>query len=104
MAVLSKEDFFSHLQERVGTDSSDDAIRFTEDMMDTYNDLEQRASGDGENWKQKYEDLDKSWKKKYQARFFTSESYTMPHQGNNGPDNPDDTNRPEDVRINDLFN
>ena len=75
MAVLSKEDFMSRLQERIGEDTSDDAMSFIEDMTDTFNDMETRSSGNSdEEWKQKYEDLDKSWREKYKARFFSSET------------------------------
>ena len=75
MAVLSKEEYMSRLQERIGEDTSDEAMAFIEDMTDTFNDMETRSSGhnDGE-WKQKYEDLDKSWRKKYKDRFFNSET------------------------------
>ena len=75
MAVLSKEDFMSRLQERIGEDTSDEAMSFIEDMTDTFNDMETRSSGNSdEEWKQKYEDLDKSWREKYKARFFNSET------------------------------
>lgn len=69
MSVLNKEDFFSKIKARIGDDSSDDALSFIEDMTDTFNDLESRTN-DSENWKQKYDDLDKTWREKYRARFF----------------------------------
>ena len=69
MSVLNKEDFFSKIKARIGDDSSDDALSFIEDMTDTFNDLESRTN-DSENWKQKYDDLDKTWRDKYRARFF----------------------------------
>lgn len=75
MAVLSKEEFMSRLQERIGEDTSDEAVAFIEDMTDTFNDMETRSSGNNDSeWKQKYEDLDKSWRKKYKDRFFNSET------------------------------
>lgn len=69
MSVLNKEDYFSKIKARIGDDSSDDALSFIEDMTDTFNDLESRTN-DSENWKQKYDDLDKTWREKYRARFF----------------------------------
>ena len=69
MAVLNKDDFMKRIQERIGDDTSDDAMTFIEDMTDTFNDFETRSSGSDE-WKQKYDDLDKSWREKYKARFF----------------------------------
>jgi hypothetical protein len=75
MAVLSKEDFMKRLKERVGDDTSDEAMSFIEDMTDTFNDMETRSSGNSEEqWKQKYDELDKSWRKKYKDRFFNSET------------------------------
>lgn len=73
MAILSKEDFFTAIKTRVGDDVSDDAMKFIEDITDTYNSLtETSEKGDGEDWKTKYEELDKSWREKYKARFFES--------------------------------
>lgn len=75
MAVLSKEEFMSRLQERIGEDTSDEAMTFIEDMTDTFNDMETRSSGNNDSeWKQKYDELDKSWRKKYKDRFFNSET------------------------------
>ena len=39
MAVLSKEDFLSRINERIAEDNSDEANKFMEDMSDTYNDM-----------------------------------------------------------------
>ena len=71
MAILSKDDFMKRIQERIGDDTSDDAMTFIEDMSDTYNDFETRVNAsDEEAWKTKYDELDKSWREKYKARFF----------------------------------
>ena len=75
MSVLNKEEFMSRLQERIGEDTSDEAMTFIEDMTDTFNDMETRSSGNSdEQWQQKYDELDKSWREKYKARFFNSET------------------------------
>ena len=75
MAVLNKEEFMRRLQERIGEDTSDEAMTFIEDMTDTFNDMETRSSGNNdEQWQQKYNELDKSWREKYKARFFDSET------------------------------
>lgn len=71
MSVLEREKFFEAVQTRIGEDTSDEAIAFIEDMTDTYNDLETRAAGDGIDWKQRYDELDEKWKKKYAHRFFS---------------------------------
>lgn len=55
MAMLDREKFFERIKERLGEDDSDEALSFLEDVTDTYDDLERRAAGDGEDWKGKYE-------------------------------------------------
>lgn len=62
--VRSKEELLSLLKDRIGDDTSDEAITIIEDFSDTLN------SYDSENWKQKYEDNDKMWREKYKERFF----------------------------------
>lgn len=75
MAILSKEKFFEVIKNRLGDDVSDEAMSFLEDITDTYNDLETKSTNaDSEDWKTKYEDLDKSWREKYKARFFDSQN------------------------------
>ena len=71
MSVLNRDEFFNRVHQRVGTDNSDEAIKFIEDMSDTFNSLEERANGDGTDWEKKYHELDESWKKKYRHRFFS---------------------------------
>lgn len=70
MAVLTRDEFFERVQNVVGTDTSDNTLTFIEDMTDTYNSLEERASGDGD-WERRYHELDESWKEKYKKRFFS---------------------------------
>lgn len=75
MAILNREEFLNRLQERVGEDTSDEAMAFIEDMTDTFNDMETRSNGNSnEQWQQRYDELDKSWRKKYKDRFFNSET------------------------------
>ena len=75
MAVLSKEEYMNRLKERIGEDTSDEAMSFLEDMTDTFNDFETKSSGvNDEQWQTKLDELDKSWREKYKARFFNSES------------------------------
>ena len=75
MAILSKDEFMLRLQERIGDDTSDEAMTFIEDMTDTFNDMETRSNNDSNaEWEKKYNDLDASWREKYKARFFDGES------------------------------
>jgi len=70
--VLTKDDLFNMVKEKIGEDNSDDSIAFIENLTDTYNDLQEKANGDGVDWKAKYEENDASWKQRYKERFFNS--------------------------------
>lgn len=101
MAILSRDDYFTRLHDRLGDDTSDDGIAFLEDMTDTYNDLETRVKkGDSEDWERKYRELDESWKKRYRHRFFNTDNTFVPDDGR---DNDDDEVSAEDITVEDLF-
>ena len=73
MAIKSKDEILEQIQARFGEDTSDETISFLEDVTDTFTDLETRASGDGVDWKAKYEQNDKDWRQRYHDRFFSAE-------------------------------
>lgn len=100
MSVLSKDEFFARLEERFKDDVSDESIKFIEDMSDTYTDLEARANGDGEDWKQKYDELNAQWSKRYRDRFFSGAT-GVPNSSENTEYK--DTYNPEDIQIENLF-
>lgn len=65
MAVLSKEDLIKKITAFIGDTPTDEGVALLEDVTDTVN-----ANGsDGVDWKQKYEENDKTWRKKYIDRF-----------------------------------
>ena len=75
MAVLSKEDFFARIKDRIGDSVESEDISFIEDMTDTYSDL---ASQIKEDYKGKYDELKATydrdmadWARKYRERFFS---------------------------------
>lgn len=70
MAVLNKEELFNKIKERIGDATDEETLTFVEDVTDTFNDLETKATCGGTDWKAKYDELDESWKKKYRDRFF----------------------------------
>lgn len=70
MAVKTKEEILSTMKGMLGDDSSDDALGFVEDVSDTLDDLAKQVTDMG-NWKEKYEENDKSWREKYRDRFFS---------------------------------
>lgn len=99
--VLNKEDFMKRLQERIGEDTSDEAMSFIEDMTDTFNDMETRSSGNNdEQWQKKYDELDKTWREKYKARFFNSETTPEDALGEQEEDVKEDA---EEKTFADLF-
>lgn len=69
MSIKSIDEILNAVKERIGDDTSDSAISFVEDISDTLNSLSEQ-----ENWKQKYEQNDSEWRKKYRDRFLCGES------------------------------
>ena len=86
MAVKTKDEIMTLIKDKFGDDTSDETLAFIEDVADTVNDLETKASGDGVDWKAKYEQNDKEWRQRYHDRFFSAEP---------APD-PDHDPEPED--------
>ena len=72
MAVVSKDDIMQALSAIVGENDDENVISFLENLTDTLSDYETKTQ-DTTDWKQKYDELDGSWKKKYRERFFTPE-------------------------------
>lgn len=97
MAVKTREEILESLRGRFGEEPTDDDIAMLEDITDTFTDFEEKTS-DATNWKNKYEENDKAWKKKYSERFFSKDD------GNNV--NNGDSDEPEDKPMktfDDLF-
>lgn len=68
--ILTREEFFSNLRKFTKYRTDDEALKFVEDMTDTYNDLETKVAEKGETWKNKYDELNASWKKIYLESLF----------------------------------
>lgn len=66
MAVLTSEELIEKVKARIGEDTSDDAISFLEDVSDTLADYNDKLK---EDWKSKYEENDREWRKRYADRF-----------------------------------
>lgn len=96
MAILNKDEFTARLKAKLGDDTSDESVSFLEDMTDTFNDLESRAS-DTTNWKEKYEQNDSEWREKYKARFFDGNE---PNDKDKDKETEDET---EPEKFDDLF-
>lgn len=63
MAVKSKEELIESLKAVLGEEADDNSLTLLEDVADTF-DANQL------DWKQKYDDLDRDWRKRYRDRFF----------------------------------
>lgn len=94
MAIRSRDELLNSIRTRIGDDTSDEAISLIEDIQDTMADYENRASGDGIDWKKKYEDNDKEWRTKYRDRFFS---------GGGGDDDSDPDPAPKRLTFDELF-
>lgn len=70
MAVRTRDEILNSIRARIGDDTSDEAISLVEDVNDTLADMENRANGDGVNWRERYEQNDREWRTKYRDRFF----------------------------------
>lgn len=90
MAIRSREEIITQLKTQLGDNTDDGTISFLEDVSDTLDDLESKAS-DTTNWEQKYKDNDAEWRKKYTERFYSPKPKDEPDE----PDEPDEANTPK---------
>ena len=97
MPILSKDQLLAKIKDRIGEDTSDDALKFIEDITDTIDEYETKTK-DSTDWKKKYEDNDAEWRKKYKDRFFNTPAK---EENNNEPDNSDD--KPKTYEYKELF-
>lgn len=68
MAVVTRDEILNSIKENFADRLEDEkVIALMENISDTLDDYSSKASTD---WKQKYEENDKAWKKKYTDRFF----------------------------------
>lgn len=89
MAVKTREEILESLRGRFGEEPTDDDIAMLEDITDTFKDFEEKTT-DATNWKNKYEENDKAWKKKYSDRFFSKDDGVndIPGDYDNSDDKP----------------
>lgn len=71
--IKTRDELMKWVEEKIGDDTSDEALAILEDFTDTFNNYEELVS-DTVNWKQKYNELDETWRKKYRERFFSGTS------------------------------
>lgn len=66
MAVKTTQEIIDALRESFGESPDDTQLAMLEDVSDTFTDLNEKS---GEDWKTKYEENDKAWRKRYTDRF-----------------------------------
>lgn len=97
MAIKTREELLNDLNAFIGDSEEDSAISLIEDFTDTLTDLENK--NDNEEWKTKYEENDKAWRKKYRERFFSKEDKVIEIEDE---DEDEDEDEPPKT-FNDLF-
>lgn len=97
MAIKSKEELLSSIRTVLGDNTDDTALSVIEDITDTYDDMANKAKGDGKDWKAEATRIDKEWRQKYHDRFFN------PHDDKDvDPLDPEEV-KPKKLRFEDLF-
>ena len=66
--IVASEEIIRRISERIGEDTSDEAISLLEDVTDTVNDLERQVEESGD-WERRYNENDAEWRRKYKERF-----------------------------------
>lgn len=71
MAVRTREELLTLIKERVGDSATDEDLAFIEDVVDTFDDYDERTR-ESKTWEEKYNENDRMWREKYKSRFFGS--------------------------------
>ena len=98
MAIVTKDELIRKISEYAGEDNGDAVIEILEDVRDTFDSFE----GDGEDWKAKYEELDKTWREKYTSRFTNGTNKTPTGDDVDG-DTHEEKNEEEILTYEDFF-
>lgn len=68
--VKTTSEILEAIRTVIGDNNDDSSLTLIEDVTDTLNDFDNRTK-DSTDWKNKYAELDKEWRKKYRDRFFS---------------------------------
>ena len=68
MAIKTMQEIIESARTLIGENTSDDALSFMDDLSDTMTDYDNKSK-DSTNWKEKYEENDAKWRKRYVDRF-----------------------------------
>lgn len=98
MGIRTTSEIIELVKQRIGEDTSDDAISLIEDISDTLNDKDAQLS---EDWKTKYETNDAEWRQRYIDRFSGKTGDTEQPAFPDGDDGSEKTEAPKTYA--DLF-
>ena len=93
MAVRTTQEIIDALKESFGESPDDTQLAMLEDVSDTFSDLNEKCS---EDWKTKYEENDKAWRKRYTDRFSGNDDSEQDQT-------TDDTESPKPLTYESLF-
>lgn len=68
MPIKTMQEIIDSARLIIGDNTSDDAVSFLEDLSDTITDYDNKSK-DNTNWKEKYDENDAKWRKRYVDRF-----------------------------------
>ena len=66
MAIKTRDEIVASFNQLIGDNSSDEVLSLIEDITDTMN-----ANNNNEYNKQRYDELDASWRQRYKERFLS---------------------------------
>lgn len=92
--IKSKDELLNAIRAVLADDTTDDALTLLEDVTDTFDSM-----ADSEDWRGKYEELDKSWRQRYKDRFFANPAENNETEEAEPEENVDE----EPTRFEDLF-
>lgn len=94
--IKSKDELMEDIKVYIGDDTSNEAIELIENISDSINSY---TADDTEDWKTKYDELDKSWRAKYKERFFNTEKTDEPNE----LDETEEIEEKKNYKYEDLF-
>lgn len=70
--IRTKDELLTNFRSISGDELSDDILSFLDDVSDTIDNYE-TLTHDNENWHDKYNELDNTWRERYRDRFYNND-------------------------------
>ena len=97
---MTLEKFIEIVHDFIGEDTSERALKFVDDVTNAFNSAVSNSSSDNEDWHQRYDELNESWRKKYMHRFFNGD---VNFDTNDADDDETHETTAETITTEDLF-